>query len=146
MLPAGWTSVGTVSIERTPAEVVILKMFEAHAAGRLDACLACLDPGVVWHPKTQPSRPFYLGREGSLALMADMAAVYGDFRVDCERFTDLGQDRTLVEGKVVIRSAAGEDADHAFRTVITVRRDRVARVDQVDDDTEAWLVDQARAD
>jgi ketosteroid isomerase-like protein len=131
-------------VDRTAAQDVIVAMFAAHGAGRVDEFLSLIHPEVLWQPSTRPARPFYLGREGTVALLEDMATVYGDFYVQCQRFTDLQGGRILVRGLLVRRTTSGEEPDRVFQTVMTVRDNLIARLEEVDDETASTLLSDVR--
>jgi hypothetical protein len=118
-------------------------MFAAHAEGRVEDFLSMIHPEVVWQPGTRPARPFYLGRDGTLALFWDMAQVYGDFYLDRLRFADVGGGRVLVRGLIVTRASGAQDPDAVFKTVITVRDNLIVRLEEVDDETASTFLGEA---
>jgi ketosteroid isomerase-like protein len=121
---------------------VIRAMFAAHGAGALEQMLALVHPEVVWEPST-PARSFYVGREGTLALVHDLAAVFGDFYVDVHQVTRVADGRLLVRGVAMRRTPAGELADLVFQFLVSVRDGRVVKLQQLDDESVAKLAEKA---
>ena len=107
---------------------VVRALFAAHNEGRIDDVLSLVDTGAIWEPATRPARSFYLGRDGTLGLLTDLRAAYGEHRIECHEVHQLDDGQLEVVGEL-IRSAP--DADPrvvAFTTLVTIRDGRVAKL------------------
>jgi ketosteroid isomerase-like protein len=78
-------------------------IFESFAAGDLERALERADPDLVFEPRRSATEGSYLGHDGFRRYAADTREAFGVFRLDYTDVRDLGDDRVLAIGTVVVR-------------------------------------------
>lgn len=116
---------------------VVRALFTAHNEGRIDDVLRLVDTGAIWEPATRPARDFYLGRDGTLGLLADLRAAYGEHRVECHEVHQLDDGQLRVVGELIRTAPDADPRVVAFATVVTIRDGRVARLASQPEDVRA---------
>ena len=114
-----------------PAEVV-RALFAAHAEGRLDDFMSLIHPEMLWEPEGYDTRPFYVGREGSLALLGAVRSSLGDHYIRVDDVVPTGAEGQVhVKAAIVLRAPAGDRVEREFEALITVRDGFVSRFEDV---------------
>jgi ketosteroid isomerase-like protein len=111
------------------APEVVRALFLAHSEGRIDDVLALVHPNVVWQPLTRPARSEYLGHAGTRAMIDDLRAALGDFRVDFDAFTELPGGKVLARGEIVRSTPEGEIFGPSVGCVVTLSEGLIIALD-----------------
>jgi ketosteroid isomerase-like protein len=115
---------------------VLRRAYAAFGEGRLE--LDHLDPNVVWDESRRQVDPaVHRGHAGARRVFESRVEVFDDFRVEAERFFDLG-DRVLVFSRVRGRGKeSGAEVDARVASLYTFRSGKAVRVEYFGDRDEA---------
>ena len=82
-------------------EALVRALWLAHREGRIDKMLDLLHPAIVWHPLSRPGLSVYAGHDGVRQMIEDMRLFVGDYVLDIDTYTEVGEDQVVVRGRVV---------------------------------------------
>jgi ketosteroid isomerase-like protein len=99
---------------------VVRALFTAHDEGRIEDMLALVHPDVVWEPQTRPARSTYIGHAGTLAMVDDLRAALGVYRIDYDNVVELADGRILAQGDLVRKTPEGEVRGPRVECVVTL--------------------------
>ena len=100
----------------------------------VDEALTYADPGIVWNPIEElPTQ----GHDAVRASLAHWKAEWDDYRLMPEEFVDMG-DRVVVTVRLGGRGrGSGVEIDARFYDVYTLRDNKIVRMDQFKERSEA---------
>jgi uncharacterized protein len=108
---------------------IVERMFAAFGRGDVDALVEDAHPDVELRPAVTGGLEgtVYRGREGFRQFLADIDAVWHEFRPEAEEFRDLG-DRVLVLGRTLGRGiGSGVEVDTEAGWVLGMRDGKLHR-------------------
>ncbi len=113
------------------ANVEIVRRF---LSVEVDEALPHADPGIVWNPIEElPTQ----GHDAVRASLAHWKAEWDDYRLMPEEFVDMG-DRVVVTVRLGGRGrGSGVEIDARFYDVYTLRDNKIVRMDQFTERSEA---------
>ena len=113
------------------ANVEIVRRF---LSVEVDEALTYADPGIVWNPIEElPTQ----GHDAVRASLAHWKAEWDDYRLMPEEFVDMG-DRVVVTVRLGGRGrGSGVEIDARFYDVYTLRDNKIVRMDQFTERSEA---------
>jgi ketosteroid isomerase-like protein len=103
-------------------------------AAPVDEALAYADPGIVWNPAEESSAQ---GHEAVRASLERWKGEWDDYELIPEEFADIG-DRVVATVRLRGRGRASEiEIDALFYDVYTLRDNKIVRMDQFTERSEA---------
>jgi ketosteroid isomerase-like protein len=113
-----------------PNEQLVRHAFERFNARDADGLIAIMEPDGELFPYAIDERRHdgYKGHDGLRQYIADVDALFAEFRVEIEDYRDVGDGVVLADGRIIGRSREGSDIDMAAAWLWTVRDGKVLRM------------------